>query len=312
MEQTSSTLTYVLVTAAFNEEFHIGSTILSVLAQTHLPLRWIIVSDGSTDRTDEIVQQYAQQNNFIQLLRIGTRHAHNFGAQVHAINAGVKEMENLTYDFIGNLDADILLEPYHFQWLLKEFEKDMNLGLAGGFVCDLVKGGGFRNRKMNSTRSVPHAIQLFRRECFRSAAAYVPLPYGGPDTHAEVSARSRGWVVKCFPELKVRHLRPTGTADGRLKSYFRQGLMDHSLGYHPAYEIVKNVRRIWARPFPLAALAKVVGFSCGYLTGTERPVSREFINFIRREQMDTLSQWFRHFIDPARKIIWERHRHQNS
>src|SRR4051794_28454197 len=125
---------YVLVTAAYNEERFIERPLATVVSQTLLPLKWIVVSDGSTDRTDAIVLDYARRYPFIHLHRITEDHPRNFAAQVYAINAGFAELKGDCYDYIGNLDADISLEPTYFAELIARLEADPRLGLAGGFI----------------------------------------------------------------------------------------------------------------------------------------------------------------------------------
>lgn len=280
---------YVLVTAAYNEQAYIEKTITSVISQTALPARWIVVSDGSTDRTDEIVREYANQHNFIQLHRITEKHARHYAAQVVAINTGLAQLRNVDYDFIGNLDSDVSVEPSYFQELMEKFDQDLCLGLAGGFIYEK-HNGEFRSRKTNSVRSVPHAVQLFRRECFDSLKGYLPLRYGGPDWHAEVSVRMKGWRVESFPELRVFHRRLTGSADGVLRYWFRQGLMDFSLGSYPLFEMFKLLRRVGARPYGLGALARLSGFVWAYCCCEKRAVPKEFVDFLRKEQKERL--WF--------------------
>src|ERR1017187_8419322 len=198
---------FVLASAAYNEDKYIEKLMQSVVNGTRRPLRWVIVSDGSTDRTDEIVKQYAARYEFIRLHRITEDHPRNFAAQAIAINTGFGLLRDLEFDFIGNLDADITLEPTYFDALLDRFEKDSRLGVAGGYIWE-EDGGQFRCRKTNSPRSVAHAVQLFRRKCLNDVGgAYIPLPYGGPDWYAEIKARMHDWEVRSFPELKVYHHR---------------------------------------------------------------------------------------------------------
>ena len=283
-----NTQSYVLVTAAFNEEAFIEGTILSVIAQTHRPIRWVIVSDGSRDHTDDIVKRYAAQYPFVCLLRISEDHPHNFAAQVDAINAGVAELRGLDYRFIGNLDADVSMEAEYFEQLMTKFAQNQQLGLGGGSIHEKDADGIFRPRKTNNVRSVAHAVQFFRRECFESISAYVPLPYGGPDSHAETMARIKGWHVTGFPELRVHHHRPTGSVGGLLRSSFRQGKMDYSLGYHPLFEFAKSLRRIWVRPYVVGAVARLGAFWLSYVTREKRYVSVEFMEFSHREQKQRL------------------------
>jgi poly-beta-1,6-N-acetyl-D-glucosamine synthase len=279
---------YVLATAAYNEEAFIERTLESVVAQTVRPEKWIIVSDGSTDRTDEIVGCYAAAHEFIQLQRITEAHPRNFAAQVHAINTGFSLLSCLEYDFIGNLDADITLAPTYFARLLEKFDADPGLGLAGGCIYEERNGGGYFPRRSNSTRSVAHALQLFRRECMDTLGAYAPLPYGGPDWHAEVCARMNGWRVESFPELRALHHRPTGNAEGKLRSWRRAGLMDFSMGTHPLFEVFKLARRLPERPAVIGAIVRLAAFLWAGCRGKDRPVAAQFVRFLRAEQMQRL------------------------
>ena len=278
---------YVLVTAAYNEEAYIEETIRSVVAQTVLPLRWAIVSDGSTDRTDEIVSSYAARHPFIRLVRVQEEHVRNFAAQVHAITLGCKSLQSLNYRFIANLDADVSFGPIYYSQLMEKFDRDPNLGLAGGFICEEYKGK-FESRPTNRDYSVAHAVQMFRRECFESIGGYRALPYGGPDWHAQVVARMQGWGVKAFHDLPVLHHRPTGTADRPMRSLIRQGRMDYSLGSYPPFEMVKLASRFRFKPYVLGSFVRLCGFLWGYWIREERPVSQEFIQYLRSEQKNAL------------------------
>ena len=285
---------YVLVTAAYNEGDFIEATIVSVISQQIRPLKWIIVSDGSTDDTDQIVREYAAENKFIQLHRITEDHPRNFAAQVNAINVGITELKGTQYAFIGNIDADVTFQTSYFKDLLQKFQESPNLGLGGGFIHERSRGGTFKSRRANSVRSVAHASQFFRRECFEAVGgAYVPLPYGGPDTYAETTARMKGWKVESFPDLTVLHHRPTGAAGGILRSWFRQGKMDYSLGALPLFEMMKLARRVPVKPYLIGSAARLAGFAHSYWSGEPRAVSSEFITYLRREQMQRVTNLFR-------------------
>src|SRR5258705_6705046 len=124
-------LSYVLITPARNEERFIELTIKSVVAQTVRPLKWVIVSDGSTDRTDVIVQRYSVDHPWIELVRMPERRERNFAGKVQAFNAGHARMAGLKYDIIGNLDADVSFESENFEFLLGKFADNPRLGVAG-------------------------------------------------------------------------------------------------------------------------------------------------------------------------------------
>jgi glycosyltransferase involved in cell wall biosynthesis len=281
---------YALVTAAYNEELYIETLIRSVIAQTIRPELWVIVSDGSTDCTDQIVSDFARGYPFIKLHRITEDHARNFVAQVHAINAGLQRLRTYPFEFVGNLDADISLQPSYFSELLTRFQNDPVLGLAGGYICEQHRGV-FQPRSTNSPLSVAHAVQLFRHQCLKEIGGeYAPMPYGGPDWYAEVTARRRGWKVRAFPELRVHHHRPTGTATGLLKTAYREGLMDHSFGSHPFYEVFRTARRLTQKPYGIGAAVRLSAFAAATIKRAPRPVPQDFVTFLRDHEIATLKQ----------------------
>lgn len=285
---------YVLVTAAYNEGKYIENVIQAVLSQDARPVRWIIVSDGCTDDTEATVAKHAAAHDFIELYPLAEDHPRNFAAQVNAINTGIGRLQGEPYGFIGNLDADITFEPSYFKLLLEKFRQYPDIGLAGGAIHDRCSDGTFKYRKTNRVTSVAHAVQLFRRECFEAlGGAYVPLPYGGPDTYAETEAGRQGWRVATFPEFRVYHHRPTGSAGGVLRGCFRQGRMDYSLGVSPLFEIAKLLGRLGHSPFVAGSLARTAGFIYSYLSRDQRAVTAQFMAYLRQEQMRKLGGVFR-------------------
>jgi len=283
---------YGLVTAAYNEEAYIEKTIVAVVSQTVPPKKWIIVSDGSTDRTDDIVRRYAQQHDFIELHRITEDHPRNLTAQVNAINAGFARLQASDFDFIGNLDADITFEPSYFEQLLDRFLQNPNLGLAGGYIYE-EEGGEFGNRRSNTISSVAHAVQLFRRECLEMLGGYRPFSWAGADWYAEVSLRMKGWYVQSFPDLHVFHHRPTGKGFGLLRYCYRGGVMDYYMGVHPLFEMFRLARRCRSKPYFLGALTRLVAFTGAYYKREQRQVPDQFISYLRREEMERLAGYFR-------------------
>lgn len=278
---------YSLTTAAYNEESIIEQTIQSIVAQTLRPRKWIIVSDGSTDRTDEIVKSYAARYDFIELYRISEEHPRDFTAQVNAINRGFSLLQNLECSFIGNLDADITVDPDYFRSLLGKFSQEPTLGMAGGAIYERMDGE-FRPRPGNSTSSVAHAVQLFRRDCLELLGGYKQFSWGGTDSHACVRLRMLGWKVESIPELKAYHHRPTGGGFGAMRYRFRGGVMDHYFGTHPLFELFRIFRRMGSKPYLVGGLVRLAGFIWGYGTGAKREVSPEYIRFLREEQMKKL------------------------
>ncbi len=281
---------YVLVTAAYNEARYIEKVLQSVVAQTHRPVKWIIVSDGSTDGTDEIVSRYAGQHAFIRLLRVEMEHERDFAAKVHALQRGWSELQLLGYQFIGILDADISLGSDYFYRLLRQFGNKPKLGLAGGFIQE-VQDDIFRPRSTNRTTSVPGGIQFYRRECWEAIGGIYPLRYGGEDWCAEVHARMLGWEVRSFPEIKAYHHRATGTAGSLLLYRFRQGRMDYSLGSDTIFEVLKCLRRISETPVLMGTGARLIGYAWSCFRH-ENTLPKDIREFLRREQRQRIKSWF--------------------
>jgi glycosyltransferase involved in cell wall biosynthesis len=283
---------YALMTAAYNEAANIERTIQSVLAQTVRPQRWVIVSDGSTDETDEIVHNYAQQHDFMRFMRMSRPPGHSFRTKVVALQAGQKLLAEIPFAFIGNLDADITIAPTYFEDLIELFLQNPKLGLAGGFVCEDVHGE-FKGRISNRTHSVAHAAQLVRRECYEAIGGYQILEYGGEDWHAQVSANMRGWQTEAFPELPIYHHRQTGTGTNLLRSSFRLGRLDYSFGSDPLFESIKCALRWRSSPFVVGGLLRFLGFAWSSVCQETRPVSPEFVSFLRSEQKARVASMFR-------------------
>jgi poly-beta-1,6-N-acetyl-D-glucosamine synthase len=279
--------TYVLLTAAHNEEKTISKTLASVAQQTILPAVWVIVSDNSTDRTDALVQEFAAQHPFVRFVRVTRAPGHSFAAKILALREGYKHLGDTTYKFIGNLDADISLEPSYFQALLERLQATPSLGIASGSIYEEMNGQ-FQPRLHNRTFSVPHAAQLVRRECYEQIGGYAILEFGGEDTHATISARMKGYQAESFSDLKIFHQRHSGQISGRLRSAFRAGKMDYHLGYDFVFETFKSFRRMLEPPFLLGGTARWLGYLSPYLRGTDRAVGPEFTAFVRAEQRKRL------------------------
>ncbi|HEX3987717.1 MAG TPA: glycosyltransferase family A protein [Acidobacteriaceae bacterium] len=274
---------FVLITAAHNEAAYIETTIRSIVEQTLRPLRWIIVSDASTDATDAIVRSWAEQHPFIELLRVDRAPEFSFAGKANAIALAWERLKGLDFGFIGILDADVAFDPDYYQRLLLEFQQDPALGLSGGFIHETVDGV-FVPRTGNRTWSVAGATQLFRRPCFEAIGGIQPMQFGGEDWRAEVSARMLGYTVRANPDLRAFHYRHTGNARNPYRYAFRQGRMDHAIGGYPPFVILKCVGRMRSPRTSLLALARIGGFLWSSTAGPARPVSPDFVRFLRREQ----------------------------
>jgi len=281
---------YVLMTAAYNEAANIEKTIATVLGQTILPQRWVVVSDNSTDGTDEIVKKYAVQYDFLRFLRVNRPPGHSFRSKVVALQQAAGLFDGAAYEFIGNLDADITLEPTYFEELMRKFERDRALGIVSGFVHEQ-KTGEFRTRKSNRTVSVPHAAQLVRRECYESIGGYAVLKYGGEDWYAQTCARMNGWDAESIPSLPIFHHKPTGTGANLLGHRYRLGKLDYSFGSHPLFEAVKCLRHMSDSPVVLGGILRMLGFLSCYMLREPRAVPASLWLFFAKNRWGALFPW---------------------
>lgn len=284
------TIKYALMTAARNEEAYIPKTLESVITQTIRPHRWVIVDDKSTDRTAEIVRQYANEHDFIQLLtNEPDEDGRSFASKAKALERAYQQLEHLDFDYVGNLDADIALDPTYYESILQMMEADPKLGIAGGIRYDY-KDGKFVLRDC-ARNSVGGPIQLFRRECYEMIGGYQALPYGGIDAVAETSARMQGWEVRSYPEIRVFHYRATGTANRSIWSaLYRAGIRDYTIGYHPVFALARSVNQLRHKPYILGAFVKLAGYLSAMFGHEERLVSPDLVAFLQQEQLSRLKR----------------------
>lgn len=284
MEQSRSYPLYVLITPAHNEEEFIEKTIESMIHQTFLPVKWVIVDDGSTDKTPEIINRYLAQRPWIEMVQLPQRRDRSFAAKVHSFNAGYQKFKGLQYEIIGNLDADISFEKDFFAFLVERFAADPTLGVAGTIFRE--EGYSSETDSFEGQTHVSGQCQLFRRRCFEEIGGYIPHRAGGIDWMAVTTARMMGWKTRSFREKSFFHHRHLGTA-GRsvLAAMFSYGEKDYYLGGHPIWELFRVAYRITKRPYIFAGLALGLGYCWAFLRRMPRPVSRELMTFHRQEQM---------------------------
>jgi poly-beta-1,6-N-acetyl-D-glucosamine synthase len=281
---------YVLITPARNEAAFIELTIKSVVAQTVRPIKWVIVSDGSTDGTDEIVKKYVADNPWIELLRMPERRERHFAGKVFAFNAGYDRVKTIPYDAIGSLDADLSFDSEYFEFLLKKLGDNGELGLVGTPFQD--GPNKTYDYRFVSIEHVSGACQLFRRQCFEDIGGYKPVKGGGIDHVAVLTARMKGWKTRTFTEKMSLHHRPMGTAErGTIKVRFKVGCLDYALGGHPLWELFRTCYQMSKPPFVIGGLTLLAGYCWSFVTRAERPISPELVKFRRGEQMQRLSNF---------------------
>jgi biofilm PGA synthesis N-glycosyltransferase PgaC len=278
---------YVVITPARNEAAFIEETIRSVVAQSVRPLKWEIVSDGSTDGTDDIVKKYAAQHDWIELVRMPERKERNFAGKVLAFNAGYERVRQLPYDFLVCMDADISFEPDYFAYLLDKACSDPRLGVVGTAFRE---GGVSYDYRFVSIEHVSGPCQVFRRECFEDIGGYVPARGGGVDHIAVLTARMKGWKTRCFTGKVYQHRQMGSAKHGPVGYKFAVGKLDYALGGHPLWEVFRVLYQMTRRPWILGGVMIAVGYTFAALTRAKRPISKELVRFRRREQMARLKR----------------------
>jgi glycosyltransferase involved in cell wall biosynthesis len=283
---------YVLITSAHNEKAFIGKTLDSVVSQTVLPERWVIVDDGSTDHTAEIVESYTKRHPWILLLRRPRRLDRNFAGKAQAITVGWEQVQSLQFEIVGNLDADVSFGSDYMEFLMQRFSENPKLGVAG---TPFTQDGNYDSSRdsFEGENYVSGPCQLFRRECFQEIGGYVPNRAGGLDWIAVMTARMKGWEVRSFSEKRFHHYRTLGTAGkGPVRALFSYGEKDYYLGGSPIWQLFRVTYRMTKKPVLVGGLALLLGYVWAALRRVNRVVSPELMRFHRHEQMKKLRAIF--------------------
>jgi len=211
---------YVIITPARDEEPYIRFVLDSVGSQTVLPVEWIIVNDGSRDRTGEIVDQAASERPWIHVIH---RHDRGFrkpgGGVMEAFYDGYHALSCKDWEFIVKLDGDLTLAPDYFERCFKHFSEDPDLGVGGGCICH--DKSGELVLEANPSFHVRGATKIYKRECWEAIGGLWPAP--GWDTIDEVKANMLGWQTRTFADLRILHHRRTGTAEGTWRNFVKNG-----------------------------------------------------------------------------------------
>jgi poly-beta-1,6-N-acetyl-D-glucosamine synthase len=296
---------YVIVTPVRDEARFIGDTVDSVLAQTHLPLRWVIVDDGSTDPTVAIVKQRIQGLAWVTLISTGSTQRQLGSAEVLAFQLGVDTIDPATpYDYIVKLDGDLRLPPNYFERLLVAMSARPRWGIASGVYCEWKTAAG-----LGAWQVVPmpayHAAgasKVVQRQCFEEMGGFVPRK--GWDTVDEIRAGLLGWHTGHVPEVVFEHLKPEGQAMGSLATHRFHGEIYYQTGGGWLFLLVKLAHRmVVGRPILLGGVAMLWGFVVSSLLRRNRLVSDEEALFYRR----LLNQRLVHWAQPvSRWVHWVR------
>ncbi len=286
---------YALISSSRNEEKFISLTLESVTKQSQLPEHWIIVDDGSTDRTGEIADEWAKKFSWIQVIHNAKREGRSFAAKATNVNMAFAKLQSAGVDFgaVANLDTDTSFAPDYMAFLMQKFDADPKLGCTG---TPFLQDGGYDSSRdsFEGENYVAGPVQMFRREAFRDIGGYVAHPAGGLDFTAVMTTRMKGWRVRSFPDLRYHHHRSMGTAErSEVASLYTYGEKDYYLGNSPIWQIFRITYQLLKKPYLIGGVALMAGYFSASIRRIKRPVSDELIKFHRADQMHKLKNIFR-------------------
>jgi poly-beta-1,6-N-acetyl-D-glucosamine synthase len=277
----------VVITPVRNEADYVGLTIESMGAQTQVPRRWVIVDDGSTDGTGEILQAASCRYEWLHVVRRADRGFRKTGGGVvEAFYDGYAALMETGWDVLVKLDGDLSFEPDCFEKCLAHFADDPQLGIGGGTICIQENG----RLKIDSPSDPPFhvrgATKIYRRACWERIHPLVPAP--GWDTIDEVRANMHGWRTRTFRDVQLIQHRATGAVNGEWPNWFKNGLANYVTGYHPAFMFAKCFKRLWSKPRIVAAAGLWAGFCSGYLRQQPHCADSSSVRYLRQQQVRRL------------------------
>lgn len=279
-------MNYSIVIPAHNEEAFIALTLQSLLSQTLLPKKIVIVNDNSTDKTAEIVLDYAKENPFITLVNKTSSAIHLPGSKViQAFHKGFETLDN-DYDIIVKLDADLILPDNYFERISSIFEKDPKVGMAGGFAF-IEKNGDWILENLTDKDHIRGAFKAYRKELFVQMGNLKPAM--GWDTVDELLAKFYGWKVVTDASLKVKHLKPTGANYNKTARY-KQGEAFYTLGYGLLITTVASAKLALMKKKPLLFFDYIQGFWKAQKANTPLLVNEEQAKFIRKYRLQKMKE----------------------
>lgn len=265
---------------AYNEEQYIGTTLASVVQQTRLPKAIYVVNDGSVDRTENIIKQYVDQFQWINLINHGKKAGHSPGAKViRAFYLGYQQIQE-EFDVIVKLDADLELPNDYFEKVMSYFETDSKIGICGGTLI-IQRKGKWIIEHISDHDHVKGPTKSYRKECFKDIGGL--LPSVGWDTVDELLAQYHGWTVKADKQLQVKHFRHMGGESGPVKHKMKIGNGMYRMRYGLWIAITSALKTGYLnKPHLTSGIAVMRGWLQSWWKNEDFIVSPEEGKFIRQ------------------------------
>lgn len=297
---------FVVITPCRNESEHLPFTIRSMVGQTALPATWVIVDDGSTDDTREILREAAAEHPFIEIVRRDDRGRRSVGpGVVEAFYAGLQTVDLDQYEFLCKLDADLELPPRYFETVLDQMEADPCLGNFSGNVY-LRQSDATMVPEQTTYENAIGAAKFYRVACFNDIGGFVKgVCWDGIDGHM---CRMKGWVPasRDEPELRIVHRRLMGSSgEGIWSGRKRWGRGKQFMGSALYYVLAAGVYRMFERPFAIGGLGIVWGYVGAMVRGARRYEDPAFRKFLRRFEVESLLRGKRRTVERYNRRIRE-------
>ncbi|WNM20091.1 glycosyltransferase family 2 protein [Flavobacterium capsici] len=268
---------YYLVIPTYNEELFVALTLQSLVEQTVLPSKIVVVNDGSTDNTERVIESFCEKYPFISLVNKTSDAIHLPGSKViQAFQKGLEALDD-NYDFIVKADADLIFPSNYFETIIKHFQSDDRIGMVGGFAY-IEKNGEWILENLTDKDHIRGAFKAYRKECFQQIGGLKPAM--GWDTVDELLCKFYNWKVVTDETLKVKHLKPTGASYDKAARY-KQGEAFYSLGYGFWITAIASLKLALRKKKPMLFLDYLNGFRKAKATHKPLLVTEEQAKFIR-------------------------------
>jgi poly-beta-1,6-N-acetyl-D-glucosamine synthase len=284
---------YVVITPVRDEEQYLPRTIDSMLRQTVYPSEWVIVNDGSQDKSGQIIDDACRKYQWIRAVHLKDRGYRKWGAGIiEAFYAGFRTLTRQDWEFMSKLDGDLSFDPGYFEGAINKFKTNPNIGIGGGVLYHYKNGKRILER--HPKFHVRGGVKIFRRACWEALGGLWVGP--GSDTVDEVKANMLGWTTASFTDLHMIHHRPTGGSWGCWGGLTKDGKIDYVYGSHPAFLMAKSVVRLVRRPYVVGSVALFCGYVTAYIQRIPRVDDPALIQYLRRQQLNRLL---------GRETIWK-------
>ena len=274
---------FAIVTPVKDEINYFPKTVKSILSQEVKPQKWIIIDDGSTDGTTEVIKKAEKENDWIEgIYREPNKNRKPGGEFV--LEIGLKKLNIDDYDFIVRMDGDLDFESNYFKVLFEKFDDNSKLGIASG-VCFITRDGK-QIVEQHPSFHTRGPLKTYRTQCYEDINGL--LNCLGWDSIDELKANMLNWNSQSFPELKIHHLKKTQSSGGIFSGSFNHGVASYNSGYHPLFVLSKAVYVLLFRRYKLNSIGLLWGYFSSMIKLKPKPIDKELIKYIRKQQMNKL------------------------